>query len=431
MSKSINTVVVVVDGLRHDLLSSELTPNIMRIASDGVIYANYRSIFPSATRITAATFATGCMPINHGLYGNTMALMDNGVLRYRSAFDFEFLEWMRSAFGRTLARKTLSQRFVEYGGAVVFSNMPAGDALFMDPDGYGHMYSLTKSRGPGCSSVNNPLHTTQDVIGDKSMVDRFCGEVISNKSYAYSLIWLCEPDTYQHNNQLGSPGHLETIVESDKRVGEIRDAIDNANQDTLLIVCSDHGQETVWKRVNAVQLLIDSGIKKSLESDDVVVCSNGPALMIYSKCDSTSIGCAICSIFQGQDWVDGVYSGKDLALLGYREDNYLCAIVNLAHTDEPNQYGVKGKAVIAHIDEKNKHHLNVERFSTHGGLGEYETHPFMVIRGRGFPRGCSSDAMVLPTDVAPTVLKHHGISHEQLDGSPLQYRQEPRRRINQ
>ena len=48
-------VLVICDGLRADMVTPDLTPNLWALRSEGRQFNRHRSVFPSATRI----FATG------------------------------------------------------------------------------------------------------------------------------------------------------------------------------------------------------------------------------------------------------------------------------------------------------------------------------------------------------------------------------------
>ena len=57
-------------------------------------------------------------------------------------------------------------------------------------------------------------------------------------------------------------------------------------------------------------------------------------------------------------------------------------------------------------------------FGQHGGLGPNEQRPFLMIEGGGFARGRRQ----LPTsliDIAPTVLRHLQMDHDDMDGTAL------------
>jgi predicted AlkP superfamily pyrophosphatase or phosphodiesterase len=69
-------LLVIMDGLRRDAVSPERTPHLWRLWSRGTAFGQYRSMFPSATRVVSSSTATGCVPATHGLAGNSMALLD-------------------------------------------------------------------------------------------------------------------------------------------------------------------------------------------------------------------------------------------------------------------------------------------------------------------------------------------------------------------
>ena len=63
-------IVAVFDGLRPDLVTPELTPNILRLAARGTWFREARSVFPSVTRVATTSIATGAPPGVHGIVGN-------------------------------------------------------------------------------------------------------------------------------------------------------------------------------------------------------------------------------------------------------------------------------------------------------------------------------------------------------------------------
>src|SRR5581483_10836954 len=62
------------DGMRPDLISPELTPNLARLAEGGVRLRDSHAVFPTVTRINSASLATGCQPARHGILGNSLYL---------------------------------------------------------------------------------------------------------------------------------------------------------------------------------------------------------------------------------------------------------------------------------------------------------------------------------------------------------------------
>src|SRR5258708_8698989 len=63
------------DGLRPDFVTQRDTPNLFRLARDGVRFDHHHSIFPTLTMVNAAALATGAPPGINGLEGNHFYLL--------------------------------------------------------------------------------------------------------------------------------------------------------------------------------------------------------------------------------------------------------------------------------------------------------------------------------------------------------------------
>ena len=103
MNGTKRAVIVICDSLRADLIGPDDTPFLIELGERGAWFTSHRSVFPSTTRASAASIATGCLPARHGLLGNTMALDEGDGLVCRSAGHPDFPDRMRRATGRTLA----------------------------------------------------------------------------------------------------------------------------------------------------------------------------------------------------------------------------------------------------------------------------------------------------------------------------------------
>ncbi|MBM3688026.1 MAG: alkaline phosphatase family protein, partial [Actinobacteria bacterium] len=69
-------LLIVCDGLGSDWLGRGYTPAIDGLLASGRRSADHRAVFPSVTRVSAASIATGCYPGSHGLQGNQVALLE-------------------------------------------------------------------------------------------------------------------------------------------------------------------------------------------------------------------------------------------------------------------------------------------------------------------------------------------------------------------
>ena len=414
-------VLVVCDGLRADMITPELTPNLVRLAGDARTFANHRGVFPSTTRVTSASIATGCLPARHGLEGNVVALDEGDGLIAVSAGPPDFRDRLQRATGRTLMVPTLAQRLEKHGGSIVFSNVSAGAAQFQDPDGYGHVYHRQGSYGPGRRPLSgiDHLDVTHDSAGDAAMTERFVDEILGRRRPALAVLWQCEPDHCQHAHPLGSPDHRVAIAGADAcaaRVATAIDALEAAGDDILLIVCSDHGHETVDEVIPLETLLVDAGLKAAAGSTDVVVASNGTSASIYLSDAARHRTGDIVDFLRGQHWTGDVFAGSDLAAVGHRTDTALAIAVTTRNMDTTNPYGVAGMSHA--IADPLSGETNVG-CGQHGGLGRYEQHPFLMVGGGGFGRATRDDAPSSPVDIAPTILRHLGLPHDGMDGAPL------------
>jgi hypothetical protein len=182
---------MVCDGLRADMITPEDAPTLSRLGAQWCHFANHSSVFPSTTRVTSASIATGCLPGTHGLAGNAMALDEGDGLVCRNAGAPDFRDRMRRATGRTLRVPTMAERLAKKGGSIVFSNVSPGAAYFQDPDGYGHVFHSAGAFGPGLEALPEAdwLAINKGVPGDQAMTDRFCEEVLRDRRPALSVLW--------------------------------------------------------------------------------------------------------------------------------------------------------------------------------------------------------------------------------------------------
>lgn len=211
-------VAVIADGHRADFVRDELCPTIMAAARAGTWFRNHRGIYPSATRASAASFATGCSPAGHGLHGNTMAFDQGAGPVVHDSGRTEFLDTMREVTGRTLAVPTTVERVVRALGpaaAAVCSNASPGAAAFNDPDRHGTLFHRSGSTAPGGHPIaDDPaLGVKKGAGGDRTLTELFCERVLMGPEIRYAVLWLSEPDTTMHASVLGSDQHLAAIHE--------------------------------------------------------------------------------------------------------------------------------------------------------------------------------------------------------------------------
>ncbi|KAB0268066.1 alkaline phosphatase family protein [Microvirga brassicacearum] len=414
-------VLVICDGHRADFVRHDTCPRITDFAHRSRSFANHRAIFPSATRASAASIATGCWPANHGLHGNMMGLPDADGFRVHDVGDPAFVGKMRAAFGRTLRVPTLAERLAPYGGAVIASNVSPGAAYFHDPDHFGHVIHRAGSFGPGGRRLDKdeaPV-VTHDYAGDEALTDWFCKIVLRERQPRLAVLWLSNPDAAMHADHLGSGTHLDGIACADRSFGQVEDTVAQLRaegEEILLMVGSDHGQETVAERVAVAARLVDAGLKEAPESTDLVVAPQGGAGLIYLAPHMSARKGEVASFLRAQPWIGQVFVGDEMGHLGQRPDNGLSIAFSMARTDERNSYGVPGHITICVSDEKPG---KPEGFGSHGGLGSFERHPFLMINGGGFASETVEHGETRLIDIAPTILRYLDLPRTGVDGLAL------------
>ena len=413
-------VLVVVDGLRGDLVGEELTPNLHRLATGARWYPGHLSVFPSATRVNSASLATGCFPASHGLHGNVIALDGGEGLVAVPAGAPTFRERLRRATGRTLLRPTLSERLREHGGAASYLNSSAGAAHMQDPDGHGLLLHRDGSHRPGFVPVKGPGHldTTYDADGDRETTRRFCAALDAPGGAALHTLWLCEPDHSQHVMELGSGEHRALVKAADENVARVVEAVGRMRErgeEVLLVVCSDHGHETTDQVIPVEALMIEAGLKDGAGSRDLIYASSGMGVLVYLSPGAASRRDDVAGWLERQPWCGPVFAGAALAEVGQREGGGLAVAFAMAGRDAPNRFGIRG---ISHVAGCSFSVNDAPGRGQHGGLGRYETNPVLVVDD-GSGRARRIEARTSAVDVAPTILDFLGVPCDGADGRPV------------
>jgi arylsulfatase A-like enzyme len=414
-------VIVICDSLRADLITPADAPFLTELGQRSARFANHASVFPSTTRTSAASIATGCLPARHGLLGNTMALDEGEGLVCLSVGKPDFRDRLHRATGRTLHMPTLAERVSRSGEtAIAISNVSPGAAYFLDPDGFGWVYNPAGSYGPGRRTLpaEEGLRIAKGEAGDAAATERFCDEVLRRRMPAVAILWLSEPDYTGHHMPLGSPAHRRAIASADAnvcRVVETVTRLDPTGEQILFVVGSDHGMETVDETIDLDALLVEAGLKRAPASSDVVVAPNGSAALLYFADPAGALVGQVARFLETQDWVGRAFVGNALAEAGLPTGTAAQIALTLKPDERANPHGVPGHS---HIVRDALEPKDCTGFGQHGGLGSNEQHPFLFVSGGGFVPGVRHGRSSL-VDIAPTVLRHLGLAADGMDGRPL------------
>ncbi|WIM14172.1 alkaline phosphatase family protein [Enhydrobacter sp.] len=419
MTKSRRAVFVCCDGLGRDWIRQEKTPVLHDLARRSLWCEAHSAVFPSVTRVSAASVSTGCQPARHGLHGNRMGLIEEGRIVVRDVGHPDFRMHLRRATGRTLLVPSLAERVAGEGGFVAFSNVSPGAAYFLDPDHFGYVYHRAGSYAPGGERIAgaDALEVSHDLAGDWAMTGRFCTEVLCDRRPAVAMLWLANPDLTLHGAPLGSPAHHEALGQAERCVLEVFRTVErlrSAGEDILLLIGSDHGQETIGDCIDVAAWLADRGLGAELEAGEVAVAGQGTAALLYATDRGRAPLLAVLDEMRRAPWAAGVVVEAGLAGRGHAARDGVVAAVNMARQDEPNAHGVRGRRWV--VAEPGK--PAAIGSGQHGGWGPDETRPFLLANDGGRLSGTAGRATSL-TDIAPTVVQFLGLSVEGFDGEPL------------
>lgn len=414
-------ITVMCDSLRRDFISPEKTPLIAEIAVKAICFTNARSVFPSTTRTSSASIATGCYPARHGLPGNCVILAEPQGLECRNVGDPKFLNHLREGTGTTLKVPTLAQHVRPIGRALLMSNVSAGAAYFHDPEGFGEVWHRAGSFGLGRVELSpNPAGQWRSGSdGDAAMTLAFCERVRRDDELVSATLWLSNPDHSGHRCALGSSEHLKGIADAEACLSAVMNLVSELRKrgdDVLFIIASDHGMQSISESIPVTRLLIEAGFKASEKSHDVVIAPNGTAFTVGVSNHAQGRIPALVDWLNKQEWAGEVIAGDVLALVGLANDETCRIAVSMRASESLNDAGVPGVSYYVEDPDEPGDYVGCGQ---HGGLGVYEQSPFLLIDGRDFGQGVF-DAPVSLVDFLPTMLRHLDLPFSDLDGRPLQ-----------
>ena len=329
-------VLMVWDGLRPDFVTQRDTPNLFRLAREGVRFDKHHAIFPTLTMVNATALATGAPPGINGLEGNVFYVPAEAAPAIGNTPPFE-----AKPGAPTIAKESKGQMvWAEGARAIVNLNKADGfkgrliglDTITQEVEREGGYAGVIGKQGP-TSVFDNRVETIvdgRDILGEPHQDYLFASDdlvepVAANQKIisampsdskttvadeqrdlyfarlavedalpaakraadagrpALVVFWQHNPDLTQHIAGLGTMPAMEALSLCDNNLMRVRAAIDALGiaDKTDLIVVSDHGFATIKFRIVLSEMLVAAGIKKSHDSTDVVVAPNGGADLVY------------------------------------------------------------------------------------------------------------------------------------------------------
>jgi arylsulfatase A-like enzyme len=217
---------------------------------------------------------------------------------------------------------------------------------------------------------------------------------------------------------LASPAHWEALHGIEDCVLEIVGAVAKLRrqgEEILLLIGSDHGQETIGASIDLEAWLSEQALGAVLASNDIAVASQGTSALLYATEAGRPALLGVLDRLRREPWVDCVLAKGRLEERGLAPQGGLLVAVNTARKEDANAHGIPGwRWTIAEPDKP-----AAIGSGQHGGWGPDETRPFLLINGAGGLPGVVRGRTSL-LDIAPTILRFLDLPAEGMDGSGIE-----------
>jgi arylsulfatase A-like enzyme len=446
-------IVFVVDGLRPDSITAEDTPTLFRLRAEGVDFSDGHAVFPTVTRVNAATLSTGAQPGTHGIVGNQMYVpavdparaFDTGNYRNLLALD-------RATGGRLLMAPTLAERLHARGRRLVgVSSGSTGSAFLLNPKAPAGVGAVVNGYFDPGKTVAYPEPVSEAILSKLGPAPpKVAGAARYDASVAWTqrvlreyvlpelqpdvvIDWLTEPDHSQHQGGVGSPDAREALRHDDAEIARVLvslDALELAAH-TDVLVTSDHGFTSNGGYLDVVRSLVEARLKAATDSPEVVVASSGQAIALHVEGHDLERIARIARFVQSEDWggvlftagrgsgdplgaVEGTFS-LELIHVANRERG-ADLVVTFPWTSQTNTYGVRGTD-LACVSGGAKFYA-----ADHGSMSPWNVRNTLFGWGGSFKWRTTVRVAAGNVDVVPTVLALLGLdpgADSGLDGRVL------------
>ncbi|HEY4307589.1 MAG TPA: alkaline phosphatase family protein [Gemmatimonadaceae bacterium] len=430
-------ILIVVDGLRPDVITPDLMPNLSRLRSEGTEYVNSHSAIPTVTRVNGAVITTGRWQSATGILSNSPYIASFDSLRALNTADANAMRALAVANGnRLVAPKTLAEYVASAGKRFVSVNAGSGgNALFSNPRapfGEGILINANLSDAQGSLRVAYPDSISRALIARfgpppsdsaeqtlnrlQSWSDRIIREyVLRDLRPAVIATWTAEPDESQHRYGVSSPQARDALANVDRDVGLLIATIDSLGLRTRanLIVTSDHGFALHDASVNVVDSLIAAGLKASRTSSDIILTGDGQSLQLFVARRDPALVRRLATYLESKPWVDGIFA-RDSTVAGTfplhevhldHPDRAPDLLISFPWSEAANQFGAPGAQMIAGRASG----ALTGSASGHGGLNPYTIHNTLILWGPAFRQRTRVSVPAGTVDITPTILDVVGI----------------------
>ncbi len=433
-----HVLLVVWDGMRPDSVTESNCPTLWKLASQGTRFLHHHSVYLSATEVNGTAINTGGYPANDGIVANSEYRPDIDPLRsIHTELPPGVRKGDRLTGGHYLKMPTIAEIVRSNGGTTAVA---AGKSIGLLPDRAERTSSehganvfagatlpenliteLTNALGPfPKDSLNTP---TRNDWTTRALTEHLW----KNGVPTFSLLWMNNPDSAQHNFGPGSQQALAAIRDADDNLARALETLEKkgVRDSTDVIVASDHGFSTCAKPCDLAADLEKAGFKAAREfktkpgKDEVLVVSNSGSDVIYIIGHNKETIGKVVAFLQQWEYAGVIFTRESLPGTFSLDKAHLNSwdapdiVVSLRWTGDKNRNGVPGLL----FGDKSSFGAGQ---GLHVSLSPFDMHATLVAAGPDFESGKTSDLATGNVDIAPTILRILGIDPPQkMDGRVL------------
>jgi Type I phosphodiesterase / nucleotide pyrophosphatase len=435
VSAATRAFIMVWDGMRPDLISPRLTPNLWRLTRAGVRCLDSHAVFPTVTRINSASLSTGAQPASHGILGNSLYVPSVDARQPINMGDHRSLEALAALRGgRAVARESLADRVGAAGGrTVVVSTGSPGSAWLCHPRVLERADAGDRLLHPAFHSPSDAFEPAIAKLGpippatipnreQNSWFTRMIVEhVVPDLDPTLLVFWHTDPDKTQHHRGFGSPDGMASIRDADTHLGQVVAALDARGRlgETVVAVASDHGYVTIGPQLEADGPdgpFVSAGLGGALADGEIVLAPNGGSLYISVPSGDRALLERIVAALAAWEHggpvlskpiraipdagegapLDGTLPLEAVGIAGDLSPDIVCA---LAWDDTVNEFGLAGRSA----------GLDNGIVASHGGISSWEITNTLVLSGAGLKSGLEHRVPAGNVDLAPTLAELLGV----------------------
>jgi len=408
-----HVLVIVVDGLRADYITPTLMPTLHRLGEEGVRAESHHPVYPTLTRVNAASLVTGAYPSDHGLMHNTVYIANLSDPVIPTADVERLIAAEAETGGRLLTTLTVGEWLDQHGRTLfVGSSGSTGSAYLLNHKLLGG--GVWNARGfvapagmerraramPGGTGSPDLPYAEQN----RWMTDRYVSIGLDDLHADLALLWITDPDGTAHQHAPGAPETVAALKRADDEIARMLEVLRQRGMlaRTNIMITTDHGFSTHVGGFRIAELLAAQGITEGFRvigGTQIYVDEGGEArtrLIVEALQAEPDVGPIFTRAATPGEPLGRIAGTLSHDLLGYDHPRAADILVSPAWSAEVNRYGYPGMSTL-------------DGAAGHGTISPFELRTVMIATGPAFAPGRRSGVPTGNVDVAPTALHLLGI----------------------